>query len=125
MGEEISYGKIIRESEGKNAIRDITEYINSLNDTINDLQLKLAKFNRDDEIQKLNNEIKQLRRNSLKIMTEKETKDAERFIDKHIQSCGGNLVFAYILTGTGIGTAIEIKCGKCREKEDITDIECW
>ena len=53
-------------------------------------------------------------------------KKAERaFRDSHYKSCKNGSKYLYELTGTGIGTAITIKCPVCGEEKNITDYDCW
>ena len=52
-------------------------------------------------------------------------KVAEWNKDSHYKSCKNGSKYLYELTGTGIGTAITIKCPVCGEEKNITDYDCW
>lgn len=61
-------------------------------------------------------------------MSDKEMDANSKFIQKHYKTCScgkAGITFEYGLTGTGIGTAIYIRCTKCGEREDITDFGNW
>lgn len=57
-----------------------------------------------------------------------EEKSANKFIDKH-KDCylkstiGGK--FTFIITPTGLGLIVSIKCNVCNEEEDITNCTNW
>ena len=68
------------------------------------LRKKVAEWNKDEEIRKA---------------VEK------AFKDSHYESCKNGGKYLYELTGTGIGTAITIKCPVCGEEKNITDYDCW
>lgn len=101
----------------------------------NSLQKRLDEFNADEEIQKAHEEtrrvkkyVESMRQHSLHIMSDKEMEANNRFIQKHYKTCScgkAGITFEYGLTGTGIGTAIYIRCTKCGEREDITDFGNW
>lgn len=58
-----------------------------------------------------------------------EKERAEQFNEKHRHkdvekgAIGGHI--SYEFRPTGVGTSINIECGICGEKEDITDYSCW
>lgn len=65
-------------------------------------------------------------------MDEVEVKKANKFEKKHWKSCwkksgagaiGGGII--YIFMPTSIGNTCEIKCTKCKEKENITNFDNW
>jgi hypothetical protein len=45
------------------------------------------------------------------------------FRTRHIVTCGAEPVVEY--HGTGIGTAIDVECPVCHEREDVTDYGSW
>lgn len=61
-------------------------------------------------------------------LTDKELQDIDSFKNKH-KNCvftatvGGK--FTYIITPTGLGNCIEIRCNACGKQVDITDISNW
>jgi len=104
--------------------------LNTVIDSITDvfeenekLKQQLRDYRKEDEIAKLEEEINQMRLNSIHIMTTKEKVKASTFAKEHYASCKGST--RYILTGTGIGTHTLIECKNCKVQEDITDYEGW
>ena len=95
------------------------------------LQERLREYNKDEEIASRNDMIKRLEKNALLIMSDKETENRLKFIERHYKlhnngkfKAIGN-TYIYSLTGTGLGTLITIKCPICGEEEDITDTNSW
>lgn len=92
---------------------------------------RVKDYNKDTEVAKRDAEIERLRKNSLLIMSDKETAAYKAFIQKHYELHNGGKfrargnTYQYELTGTGIGTVIKIKCPICGEQEDITDTDSW
>jgi rubrerythrin len=105
-----------------NTIKDYIEQIEVENEELHD---KLNNYDKDSEIKKLNTELEDTRKHSLLVMSDKEQEAEKEFRDKHYKSCKNGNEFIYTLTGTGIGTGIEIQCPVCGKKEDITDTESW
>jgi hypothetical protein len=61
-------------------------------------------------------------------LTKNESKEYNEFCKKHINceftsTIGGK--FSIIITPTGLGKCVEVKCKACGETKDITDIDCW
>ena len=61
-------------------------------------------------------------------MTKNEEKEAKKFMKEHencsfTSSIGGK--FSYIITPTGLGECVSIRCNACEAIKDITDIESW
>lgn len=62
-------------------------------------------------------------------LSEIESEEAKNFMEKHYSSCyvpttiGG--MFSYIITPTGVGYSIEIRCNICGEIIDVTDYGSW
>lgn len=59
-----------------------------------------------------------------------EKERADKFIrqhkscrDKYPTTIGGTI--SYILTPTGVGTSIEIRCNICKDLINITDLNSW
>ena len=97
--------------------------------TITELQKKLNEYNKDKEIQLLNQEIENMRKNSLIILGSSEKEKIDAFRKKHYllhkdKGFHGNC-YIYRLTGNGIGECVEITCPFCNESEDVTDITHW
>ena len=61
-------------------------------------------------------------------MTKNEEKEAKEFMEKHkdcsfTSAIGGK--FSYIITPTGLGECVSIRCNSCNITKDITDVESW
>lgn len=109
-------------------LKKVQEKYDSVCLSLEQCRRRLDDFNAQDEVKKANDRAEEVRRMSLYIMSKKEKDAAERFRKEHCGTCQkGRLstTFEYVLTGTGIGTAISIRCPFCGAKEDITDIESW
>lgn len=69
------------------------------------------------------------------ILNEQECKECKQFYKEHKNCCknilgkdvfsttGGELSF--IITPTGLGNIIEVKCNSCGKTENITDVTNW
>ena len=79
---------------------------------------------KDEVIERLNKELERYRENSLQVLSDKEISQFREFKHSHYKSCGTNDVYV-LLSPTGIGTIIKLKCPKCKEELDITDIDSW
>ena len=123
--DKIDFNKIlIGRIDINEALQTIKDYIEKQNKTISRLQEKLATYNKDEEIQKLEKKIEDMYRNDIyEKLSDKEIKAEDDFIHKHYKNCKGNT--RIILEGTGIGTIIKLQCTKCGEIEDITDTSNW
>ena len=93
--------------------------------TVEMLQERLNQFSRDEEIQKLETEIQELRRLSLLILSSVERNRVDAFRAHHWKKCDNPNAFRYEIHGTGIGACISITCPRCGETEDVTDINSW
>lgn len=85
-------------------------------------------FNAQDEVRKANERADRIQRMSLYVFSDDEMASAKAFRDKHYKSCQHgrmSTTFEYVLTGTGIGTAIQIRCPVCGQAENITDYSNW
>ena len=79
---------------------------------------------KDEVVERLNKELERYRNNSLQVLSDKEISQFREFKCSHYKSCGTNDVYV-LLSPTGIGTIIKLKCPKCKEELDITDIDSW
>ena len=79
---------------------------------------------KDEVVERLNKELERYRKNSLQVLSDKEISQFREFKHSHYKSCGTNDVYV-LLSPTGIGTIIKLKCPKCKEELDITDIGSW
>ena len=60
----------------------------------------------------------------MQVLSDKEMSQFREFKHSHYKSCGTSDVWV-LLSPTGIGTIIKLKCPKCGEEVDITDIDSW
>ena len=79
---------------------------------------------KDEVVERLNKEFERYRENSLQVLSDKEMSQFREFKHSHYKTCGSNDIWV-LLSPTGIGTAIKLKCPKCGEEVDITDIDSW
>ena len=79
---------------------------------------------KDEVIERLNKELERYRENSLQVLSDKEMLQFKEFKHSHYKSCKTNDVLV-LLSPTGIGTIIKLKCCECGEEVDITDIDSW
>ena len=79
---------------------------------------------KDEVVERLNEELERYRKNSLQVLSDKEMLQFKEFKYSHYKSCGTSDVWV-LLSPTGIGTAIKLKCPKCGEELDITDCDHW
>ena len=113
-------------------IAKISEQFHAMEDHVKNMQNTLAEWNKDEEIQTLQNRLKQSYRNSLCMLSDKEKDSLRAFRDKHYEMCCGNgkykskgNTWIYTISGTGIGHIIKITCPECGQTEDVTDIDSW
>lgn len=86
---------------------------------------KCEEVRKDDEIKKLEEQLSEVRRNSLHIMNKEEYIEDAAFRWAHYKKCRNGSTFQYELTGTDIGTAISVICPRCGERKDITSFANW
>ena len=79
---------------------------------------------KDEVVERLNKELERYRNNSLQVLSNKEMSQFKEFKHNHYKSCGTSDVWV-LLSPTGIGTVIKLKCPKCLAELDITDIDHW
>ena len=79
---------------------------------------------KDEVIERLNKELERYRKNSLQVLSDKEMSQFREFKYSHYKTCGTSDVYV-LLSPTGIGTIIKLKCPKCGKELDITDIDKW
>ena len=79
---------------------------------------------KDEVIERLNKELERYRENSLQVLSDKEMSQFKEFKYNHYKSCGTSDVYV-LLSPTGIGTIIKLKCCECGEEVDITDCDNW
>lgn len=109
----------------KKLLSDIEVEYNRQAGMVEMLQERLNQFRRDEEIQKLETEIQELRKLSLLILSPVERDRVDAFRTHHWKKCDNPNAFRYEIHGTGIGACISITCPRCGETEDVTDIDSW
>ena len=97
-----------------------------------DLKNTLDSWNKDEEIQEAKKSAEYAYEHSLLTLSDNELKSLRTFRERHYKECAkpyrdkakGN-TYIYTLTGTGLGTIIEITCPICGATLDVTDINNW
>lgn len=116
---------IKREIDLDSMFQELKEYIKDMETRNEELRDKLNNYNKDKEIQRYQNELTNVRRNSLYILNNKEKELVNEFRKEHYKKCGKSSRIEYILNPTEIGTGIDIRCSRCGCKKDITDYKEW
>lgn len=106
-------------------LKELEKEYSALQSENDELRRRLAEYNKDEEIQKLERQIKLQSEMCLHLLVGKEKERVENFREKHYHSCNNGNRYIFELTGTGIGEGIEIKCPICSATEDVTDVDCW
>lgn len=109
----------------KGLLKAAQDEYDSLVELNESLRKKVAEWNKDEEIRKAVELAEYNRTHSLCQISDNEKKAERAFRDSHYKSCKNGSKYLYELTGTGIGTAITIKCPVCGEEKNITDYACW
>lgn len=115
-------------SRMEQCLDEIRQEYERLGSQITYLRHRIETFNTQDEVRKANERADRVRRMSLHMFSEKEMSAAEQFRKEHFASCQSGIrapSFEYVLTGTGIGTAITVRCPVCGKEENITDYSNW
>lgn len=113
----------IRSMGYKGLMENLEMFIVDLMNQNERLQLKLDNYNKDEEIQKLKNELDNLRNNSLYNMSEKEKQSVKVFVEEHASLCRGAVQYQVI--GSGIGYTLNVHCLKCKVSKAVTDYSQW
>ena len=110
-------------------VENLKRQYHDLETQVESANQRLADFRKDEEIVHLDAKIKELSRNSLLMLSGTERESIDAFKDEHYQRHKGDRrsgsSYIYKLTGTGVGTCIEITCPLCGETKDVTDISSW
>ena len=100
---------------------------------VKEMRETLNEWNKDEEIQKLEEEKEYITNHCLLGgLSDKEIAAIKEFKNKHYKTCCGNgkykskgNTWRYEISGTGIGHMIRIQCVECNEWLDVTDIDNW
>jgi hypothetical protein len=116
-----NFAFIIGKNQANEHIRDLSNYIDHLYTDNETLRKQLDEWNKDEEIQKLKNELQQLRSENCDqtdfSISKDELETCRKWEEKHIKEkhkgqnfgcIGGN--YSYVLTPTSIGMSGYIKC---------------
>lgn len=114
----------MRSKMPEDVIREVSDYIKVLNEDMEYYRKLYLDYNKDKEISALKNEINRLNENSLITLSDKQKQQQREFIDNHYEMCK-QPIFEYIVTPTGIGVGLTIRCPKCGVELDMTDYDMW
>lgn len=94
------------------------------------LRKEYEKYSKEAEIRRLTEQCNDIRRRALVVLSQNERDAIEGFKKIHYErhaphTKASGSTYIYTLTGTGIGTAISIKCPECGEEKDVTDFSNW
>lgn len=103
----------------KGLLKAAQDEYDSLVELNESLRKKVAEWNKDEEIRKAVELAEYNRTHSLCQISDNEKKAERAFRDSHYKSCKNGSKYLYELTGTGIGTAITIKCPVCGEEKTL------
>jgi hypothetical protein len=103
--------------------KDLNEYVENLIDKNNILREQLNDWNKDDEIQKLNDQYESVLTHSVHIMNDKEFSELKAFRQDHYKACKSGT--KEIITHNAIGSCITVVCHKCGDEKNITDVNNW
>lgn len=106
-------------------LQDLKDEYGAVCQDLRMIREKLISWNKDEEIKAAREEASSIRKHSLLILTDAELYSLKKFRSKHYHSCGNGSTYQYELVGTGIGTAIRVRCPKCGEEEDVTDYDSF
>lgn len=106
-------------------LESLLEHVTSLEESNERLREELNNYSKDEEILKYKREAENARRHSLYMLDEEEKKRIEEFSQEHYEKCGRAGYIRYIVTPTGIGTAVEVECNHCKERKDISNFNNW
>lgn len=104
---------------------EIIDHVEACDKKVEKYKKQLEEYSKDKEIQKLKDEIMNLRRLSIAILNEKEYESYKEFINEHYDRCKNGPKYSIIITGTSLGDIYEVRCEQCGEKKNITDLESW
>lgn len=78
------------------------------------------------KIKSLEQKIEKLYRESLYLLSEEDRKKSHEFWKEHRKECPGKArSMEWVVTGTGIGDALEYRCKHCGATLDLTDVSRW
>ena len=113
-------------------LKDLKDEYTWMEKQVDYMHKEIEEWNKDEEIQKLKKQNKELIAHSFLQLSDKEMESEKAFREEHYKNCAlplkskaaGN-TYIYEITGTGLGTIKKIKCPICGVEKDFTDIDSW
>lgn len=111
---------VLRGKDIKDTLKELEALIDLLQEDKEDyrqayLKVKDEKF-KDEELERLREELDFYKRNSLVTLSDEQMKRANEFIHEHYKKCDtGHKSFVYMVTPTNVITVVELRCPVCGE----------
>lgn len=111
---------VLRGKDIKDTLKELEDLIDILQEDKEDykqayLEVKDEKF-KDEELERLREELDFYKRNSLVTLSDEQMKRANEFIHEHYKKCEtGHRSFVYTVTPTNVITIVELRCPVCGE----------
>ncbi|MEY8695863.1 hypothetical protein AB9M90_14995 [Bacillus safensis] len=109
-------------TEEERMLDNVKDYLSRIKHQRDNLKVELKKYQSNEKIVELKNEIEDIKAKSLFIFSEDEKKEEIQFKKEH-QECDSSIY--YFFKGTEIGVAVGMKCSQCGFNKDITDYSRW
>lgn len=117
---------VLRGKDIKDTLKELEALIDLLQEDKEDyrqayLKVKDEKF-KDEELERLREELDFYKRNSLVTLSDKQKERANEFIHEHYKKCEtGHRSFVYTVTPTNVITIVELRCPVCGEIIDVSN----
>lgn len=117
---------VLRGKDIKDTLKELENQIDILQEDKEDyrqayLKVKDEKF-KDEELERLREELDFYKRNSLVTLSDEQMKRANKFIHEHYKKCDtGHKSFVYTVTPTNVITVVELRCPICGEIIDVSN----
>lgn len=108
--------------EEERMLDNVKDYLNRIKRQRDNLKIELKKYQSNEKIVELKNEIEDIKAKSLFILSENEKNEITQFKNDH-SKCEANIY--YYFEGTQLGIAVGLQCSKCGLNKDITDYSRW
>lgn len=116
----------LRKPDIEKSFKEIKDYVDMCEKDRKEALDKVAEWNKDEEIQKLKNEISEMKKSKLKglsfVVTEEELEEIEKWMDKHIKekhggdhyagAIGGRYSYRFVPTSIGEIGEVVCSCGE-------------
>ncbi|WP_333980327.1 hypothetical protein [Bacillus pumilus] len=110
-------------NEEEQMFNNVKSYIDKIKRQRDNLRIELKKYQSNEKIAELENEIERLRESSVYILSEKERKEENKFKKEHREKCDSGIY--HFFEETELGIAVDVKCRACGLNKDITDYSTW